>query len=761
MPINFDTLKLTTDFMTVEHDASVSEIYNLLPNDRRDSQAFTYILAALPDGRYIVVRWVEIEEIARRAGPGTIRPLKLTELADLPEPTMAPQAGGYAKFANYSFADLLRLLTPVEAVEQKTTTTQEARELRDAHPGDRLVVLDNGVVRGFLANEKLAGDTLGKDPFKRGGGTSILDIEDTASPTRGQGQPKTPITSPAATAGDEPEKEKERGFNYWMVQLNEDGNTTTLPNTAPLKLGLTYELKINLAAPRDDSFARTDAQNLVVAEEALSDEQQFYDVQIILSTEHFTLYGSTEQILTIARGGFSKNAVSFTLEPKKAGVGTLTASFFMNGHCFQMVEFTLKVGGSPGTKPALEAKATRGKPISQAMKMAARLSEQNYSLVIIKRDAGYQFILNGGGVKRANINVTEEQISQQIDKARTVLKEIVGTEGPDLPIYQTEITKIPPDVNAASIKKLAREGTLLFERLFFNGQNEDAKAMGNLIKKLSQERQLHIEIIAEKFIMPWAILYDGNVRGVENPDPKGFWGFKHVIEYLPEYTTANPVNFVPEISVKGSLPISLVFNTHIDEQLNDLQLPTVIEQQAKFFQQLPNVTTTRLTTKQEFISLLNNADAPPLIYINCHAVSNPEGDGGSAYRSRIQLSDGDIDMDDFDFDIPIMEGGLKNAPLVFLNACQSAELRPQLYVGLVPALIARGIRGVIGTEVDTPAVFAAEFAKEFIKRFAAGNKPLGELLLELRLEYLEQKNNIMGLVYALYSSGEVVIKRIA
>jgi hypothetical protein len=66
---------------------------------------------------------------------------------------------------------------------------------------------------------------------------------------------------------------------------------------------------------------------------------------------------------------------------------------------------------------------------------------------------------------------------------------------------------------------------------------------------------------------------------------------------------------------------------------------------------------------------------------------------------------------------------------------------------------------MIGTEVETPALFAAEFAKDFIRRFAAGGQPLGELLLDMRREYLEQKNNVMGLVYALYSSGDVVVER--
>jgi len=33
------------------------------------------------------------------------------------------------------------------------------------------------------------------------------------------------------------------------------------------------------------------------------------------------------------------------------------------------------------------------------------------------------------------------------------------------------------------------------------------------------------------------------------------------------------------------------------------------------------------------------------------------------------------------------------------------------------------------------------------------------VLLELRREYLEQKNNPLGLIYALYGSGDMVIER--
>jgi hypothetical protein len=46
-----------------------------------------------------------------------------------------------------------------------------------------------------------------------------------------------------------------------------------------------------------------------------------------------------------------------------------------------------------------------------------------------------------------------------------------------------------------------------------------------------------------------------------------------------------------------------------------------------------------------------------------------------------------------------------------------------------------------------------------MQRFLAGDQALGELLLSLRREYLKEHNNILGLIYVLYSSGDVSVQR--
>ncbi|MDZ4716952.1 MAG: CHAT domain-containing protein [Roseiflexaceae bacterium] len=772
MPIDFNVLKLNTEFIIVTADTMVGAAYALMPKETREKLAFSYVLAALPDGRYFAARWVEIEEIGRRFGAGQLRAIKLTDIAALPAPTTPPLPGGYPKLAEYSFADLLRLLTPAEAVEKSQTTTQEARQIRDSNPGKRIVILDNGTVVGLIILEMLSGDTVGNDPFKRGG--AVLNIPDGPVTDRSAGDTitalpsaDTPTTGAVTASIAAATPAAKRVFNYWLNALDEQGNGTPLTPTTPLQKGRVYELKINLAKPNDRSFAQSSAAGVDEAEAGMAPEREFYDILIVLSTSDFTLYGSTEQTLTVWRGSFSKNAVSFAFESVndlKDGNGTISAHFFIDGRCFQEIQFNLRVGGKASRDPALTINEIRGKSLASIMRQAANAvapaaDSSPINLVIIKEAAGYKFILGGAGVTRATLNLSEAQIAEQIGKARNTLLQIVDTLANGEAIYQSEVTNIPEAVHKSSLKALAAQGFLLFQRLFYGaGMGPDAKAMGDLLKKISKERKLHIEIIAERFIFPWSILFVGDPRAA-TIDPQDFWGFRHVIEYMPEFSVATPVNFAPEIRVGAKLPMTFVANTHIDDQLLQNSYPAVIAPQMTFFNKLDTVDVQQITTTDEFFTLLSNPDAPPLIYINCHAVSNQVGEKGGVYDSMLQLTDKTISIDDLDLFAPPFDGGLKNGPLVFINACQSAELSPYMYAGLVPAMIQRGARGVIGTEVNTPALFAAEFAQTFIERFSKGNTPIGQLLLDLRTEYLTTKNNIMPLLYALYSSGELVVKR--
>ena len=93
---------------------------------------------------------------------------------------------------------------------------------------------------------------------------------------------------------------------------------------------------------------------------------------------------------------------------------------------------------------------------------------------------------------------------------------------------------------------------------------------------------------------------------------------------------------------------------------------------------------------------------------------------------------------------------------MFINACESAELSPAFYDGFVPYFMAKGARGVIGTECKTPALFAVTWAKRFFERFLDG-VPLGEAVSTCG-EFLEEHGNPLGLLYAVHCDGDTLIQ---
>jgi CHAT domain len=701
---------INTNWVWVAPNETVGQIQAKLPADR-NARVYKYIVFATRDDKYIVARWAEIEQIAAASGQD-IRGTPIAMLKGLP--------------------------SPVIGIEQNSMGLTSAREERDAQPGRRLVILSNGQPIGLLTIEKLDAQELPPDPFvavpKR---PVVLGIEDDDA------TPKAPVPDAAATPPG-PVVDT-RVINTWFEGVK--------PNE-PLQVRKPYELKFNVGQKRADAVATVGGIGRAVKEAA--GDQDLVTLLVVLDAGDFTLYGvdSLEIVVPVTANEPSKNSVAFTIEAKKEGANKLNAIFYVNGKLFQKVEWTIQVGGQvPAGEKAMSATAT-GLTMSSAMSQPVRTHGQPVNVMILAKEAGYQVIVQGGGVARAFLKISTEEIAGWLKHARGVLHDIVHLQDANGNyLYQDADTTIAPDIHTASLKKLAEAGIYLFDELFYGNSGPDARAMGDLIKELSRKRQLQVQIVAEKFFFPWSFLYDGD--DPDNPDPKQFWGFKHIIEYMPEFSAVTPVNFIPAIEIGDTLDIAFVCNNGIDTQFGQ----PIVQGQRDAFNALPGVSVKDYANVQDFINLMKDPNAPPLIYFYCHAVSKfPDEDGG-VDDSKIALTDAKIALRDLKIKARTSLPVLAKAPLVFLNACESAELSPYLYDGLMPYMIARGVRGMIGTEVETPALFAAEFAKEFMRRFTAGGQTLGELLLDMRREYLEQKNNVMGLVYALYSSGDVMVQR--
>jgi hypothetical protein len=722
MPIPAE--ELYTSFVVVAPNATVKEALKRLPDDR-NQRVWMYVVLPAAGGRYLAVLWKEIEEIARAMGDIDLLPISALE--GLPQ--------------------------PIEAVEQSSIGQRAARDLQAAQPGRRLVVLADGQVIGLLIDFLRAVESLGEDPFAPAvvpppfGGPIVLGVEDEATTLPSE------IRPPSGVLGEEQPAADNRSINAWITDV--DG--TKIPSDQPLQVGNTYDLKFNVDAPMAGARASL-AIDVSKLFQSLPPEQQTIDLLVMIESDDFTINGDDQLVIAVPRTGRSKNTATFNIEPKRNGEGVIKAFFYANNRVFQKMTIAIQVGPKQADTPAMNMQVS-GLTMGSAMSMAVRRDEKPVNLMIIKKEAGYQFILQGVGAMRAFLNLSETQIAELVGQTREVFKGVVYTMINNQYVYQLDDTTIPPEAHAATLKAMARHGTLMYRKLFYGpGSGPDARAMGDLLRKLSQEHQLHIEIVAERFIFPWSMLYarDDLKPDLSNVDPEGFWGFKHVIEYTPEFAVGTPINFVPEIKVADKLGLSFICNTTIDTQMKR----PIIAGQRDFFKSAPGLTMTEYQNTTDLYNLLNDPDhAAQVLYFYCHAVSNLPGEKAGVGGSKVVLSDGPATLDDLNFAAPLDQPPLKNAPLVFMNCCQSAELSPYLYDGLVPYLITKGARGVIGTEVDTPALFAAEFAKEFLTRFAQGGQKLGDILLDMRREYLLKKNNVMGLVYALHSSGEIYISR--
>ena len=317
IPIN----ELEQKFILATPDQTIGELLGRLPGDRNE-RAFVYVVLPVAGGRYIVVRWLEVEQIADGLGQD-VRGMRFSSLPGLPE--------------------------PVAAVEQHSMGIRAARELRNQQPGRRLVVLANGTVIGLLVVEQRSAAALPPDPFARaleaeplvgalppelpptGGGTLTLREAEAVPQVEAAGAPEAAPTTPPqpAPASDE------RVINAWV-----EGH----PKSEPLALNQTYELRFDVGPPRDEASAFRTAFDAAKAFEGLAPEVQFVNVLVMLDTDDFTIYGNDQQTLIVPRVGKSKNIVSFTIEPKKPGPGVIKAFFFANGRVFQKMTLTLQVG---------------------------------------------------------------------------------------------------------------------------------------------------------------------------------------------------------------------------------------------------------------------------------------------------------------------------------------------------------------------------------------------------------------------------------
>ena len=233
--------------------------------------------------------------------------------------------------------------------------------------------------------------------------------------------------------------------------------------------------------------------------------------------------------------------------------------------------------------------------------------------------------------------------------------------------------------------------------------------------------------------------------------PFGFLGMRHDIEQLSSAQR-------PVLSIEAR-PGSRVVIAETTYQVAAAALGThVTALRQTLAARLPGVTCLEAVSKARLAELIR-ADLP-LVYFYCHGerpnAASPETYLGIGKREWVTAPD---------FMSWVQEAYLvsglrvwdKVRPLVFINACHSAELDPRALFNYVDAFVGVGnAAGVIGTEVRVHQDLAMGFAQAFFTELLAGGGTVAVALRRARLRFLA-RGNLFGLTYTPYCWADLTL----
>lgn len=563
------------------------------------------------------------------------------------------------------------------------------------------------------------------------------------------------------------------------------------PPEQPLPPGEAFTLALWI----DPARAAGSAQVTFDGSRVFTQDEELVALSVVVTSPDFNVLTREPQSLRVPKRGRSKNTARFDLEPLRPGPGQVTALVFKDNNFVQGMQITLNVDGAQEAAAAMGAAAlssaaaeaaapaaesagaappavTAAEPLGRPLDGAFVIQPRDLSIIIKRRDAGgYSITLVGPTVAEAVLPISDNQLAALVDDTRRRMLEVVylwedaaGSvhvlpPGSKVPpsirlAYQSDLT-ISERVAQEGLLRMAQAGHLLFEQVFYsNAAGPDSIAMGDRLRALLLGGQFKLQIVSQDFLMPWGALYlsDGDSFDPRTLSADRFVGFRHIVEHIPLQNDATVTD--PTIRSQPALDLSVNVDEGIDAQFG----VQAVAGQLAYFRALAQTAPVKLVerrTAQEFLDAWGDRDnADKILYFYGHAVSKGAGEAGGPAGSSLQFGGGSsVTLADLKLRAST-RSKLRGMPLVFINACESAELSPLFYDGFMPYFVARGARGLIGTECQVPVRFADAWARQFFQEFLRGERSLGQIFLQLRHRFLTEHRNILGLLYALYCDGD-------
>jgi hypothetical protein len=506
-----------------------------------------------------------------------------------------------------------------------------------------------------------------------------------------------------------------------------------------LNAGLTDGGELQVAQPHGFEVylgeRSSTAQAVAAAIIPIARSEESIDLTVQLLSSDFTV-PAIPQTLTVRRGGASDGRATFDIVPLHSGPSTLTVTVDVKGNFLQRLDVTFDVGSQARPHPVVDV---YGRPIAAAGVLGERIA----TLQFLPTAGGYQLIARQVSADPIDIRITAAELAARINGVRSELLSTVQNSAVALNL------DISAQDNATALEKLAFEGFLLFQSIFMgSGASPTLVAAGRWLLTESRRSDFTtLQVVSSGFPVPWPLMYLTEDFAHTPLSWDNFIGMRCVVEQVPmlEITTPPPQ---PRIDPTPRLTVRALYNTGIDASM-----PSLPVKAQRTYWQGRGVALTEGTSADDLISGALAAGATDqVLYLYCHA----EASAVDPADAKLILSDSQsVSLGQLQVFAP-WASALAGHPLVFINACESGELTPTFYDGFVPYFLAKGARGVIGTETKTPGLFASEWAKAFFDDFFTG-KALGKVVLDQRRRFLAEHNNPLGLLYGIHCDTDTVV----
>lgn len=464
----------------------------------------------------------------------------------------------------------------------------------------------------------------------------------------------------------------------------------------------------------------------------IPDAAETLDLSVTLVSSDFDT-PAHPQILTVGRDGKSDGRALFECTARHEGPSTISVLVNVAGNFLQRLEVTFDVGA--GAEPTIK---NFGRPIGAAEVLEARTATMQFMPAI----GGYQLIATAISPDPIDIRITPDELAARIDGVREVMLETVKKRDVALNL------DITPEDGTTFLQELAFAGFRLFQSIFAGPESsQELRSVGKWLRESLSGETATLQVVSSGFPVPWALMYLTERFDATPLTWENFIGMRHVVEQIPmaEISAVPPattIDSAPEMSVRA------LFNDTIDESM-----PSKPVAEQRRYWGARGVTLTEGAKVEDLVkSALAKGATDKVIYLYCHAEASAKDSDDS---KLIFTGSQSVSLGELSVFAPI-EDILESHPLVFINACESGELTPKFYDGFVPYFLAKGARGVIGTECKTPGLFASEWAKAFFDELFAGNS-VGQVVLDLRRRFLAEHNNPLGLLYGVHCDTDTVV----